>query len=277
VRDQRTVGGFGHEWSRFDQTSRSREELEGTFSQYFAIFPWDVLPRDAIGLDLGAGSGRWAAFVSERVGVLYCVDASEAALRVAARNLVGRLNCRFVLASAGELPFAEERFDFGYSLGVLHHVPDTLAALRDCVTKLKPGAPLLLYLYYALDNRPAWYRGLWRVTDLSRRVVSSLPPRPRYWISQVVAALMYYPLARLALGLENLGVPVGSMPLSAYRRKSFYAMRTDALDRLGTSFERRFTAEQIEAMMRRVGLERVLLKEGPPYWCAIGYRKLNGG
>jgi len=47
--------------------------------------------------------------------------------------------------------------DFGYSLGVLHHVPDTAAAIRSCVTLLKPGAPLLLYLYYAFDNRPVWF------------------------------------------------------------------------------------------------------------------------
>lgn len=40
-----------------------------------------------------------------------------------------------------------------YFLGVLHHVPDTQAAIRSCVGLLKPGAPLLLYFYYAFDNR----------------------------------------------------------------------------------------------------------------------------
>jgi 2-polyprenyl-3-methyl-5-hydroxy-6-metoxy-1,4-benzoquinol methylase len=32
-------------------------------------------------------------------------------------------------------------------LGVLHHIPDTAAAMRDCVRKLKLGAPFLFYLY----------------------------------------------------------------------------------------------------------------------------------
>ena len=44
--------------------------------------------------------------------------------------------------------------DFGYSLGVLHHVPNTKLAIKSCVKLLKPGAPLLLYIYYAFDNRP---------------------------------------------------------------------------------------------------------------------------
>jgi 2-polyprenyl-3-methyl-5-hydroxy-6-metoxy-1,4-benzoquinol methylase len=43
--------------------------------------------------------------------------------------------------------------DFGYSLGVLHHIPDAQKALSDCVKKLKLGAPFLVYLYYSFDNR----------------------------------------------------------------------------------------------------------------------------
>jgi 2-polyprenyl-3-methyl-5-hydroxy-6-metoxy-1,4-benzoquinol methylase len=58
--------------------------------------------------------------------------------------------------------------DFGYSLGVLHHVPDTNQGIRDCVSMLKPGAPFLLYLYYALDNRSLAYRFLWKTSDILR-------------------------------------------------------------------------------------------------------------
>ena len=48
--------------------------------------------------------------------------------------------------------------DFGYSLGVLHHLEDTQAGMAACVRKLKPGAPFLVYIYYALENRPIWFR-----------------------------------------------------------------------------------------------------------------------
>ena len=40
--------------------------------------------------------------------------------------------------------------DFGYMLGVLHYVPNAKAAIKSCVKLLKPGAPILLYIYYAL-------------------------------------------------------------------------------------------------------------------------------
>ena len=40
---------------------------------------------------------------------------------------------------------------------------------------------------------------------------------------------------------ERLGTDVRHFPLSAYRDRSFYTMRTDALDRFGTRLERRFS------------------------------------
>ena len=52
------------------------------------------------------------------------------------------------------MPFADGTMDFGYSIGVLHHIPNTQLALNDCSRKLKSGAPFLVYIYYAFDNQP---------------------------------------------------------------------------------------------------------------------------
>ena len=81
--------------------------------------------------------------------------------------------------------------DFGYSLGVLHHVPDTANAIASCARLLKPGAPLLLYLYYALDNRPAWYRALWRASDAVRRLLSRAPHPVKLAASSAIALAVY--------------------------------------------------------------------------------------
>lgn len=270
-----TVAGFGQEWSHFDQSSVSDAELALIFASYFAIFPWHALPEGAVGFDLGCGSGRWARFVAPRVGTLHCVDASPAALAVAKRNLakLKRANCRFHLASVDRLPFAENSMDFGYSLGVLHHVPDTGDGIRACVSKLKPGAPFLLYLYYAFENRPRWFRRLWQVSDAARRLIASLPARLRYWLSTILAATIYFPLARISRLLERRGRGVALLPLAAYRNRSFYTMRTDALDRFGTQLEQRFTAAQIRQMMEMAGLAQITFSPAVPYWCAIGYKR----
>jgi ubiquinone/menaquinone biosynthesis C-methylase UbiE len=270
--DPATVEGFGDEWSRFDQTDLSAAELDDLFQQYFRIFDWQALPHGAQGFDLGCGSGRWARRVAARVGKLHLIDASDAALSVARRNLAAFDNCEFHHASVDTIPLPAGSMDFGYSLGVLHHVPDTRGGLRACVQRLKPGAPFLVYLYYAFDNRPLWYRALWRVSDGLRRTISRLPHSLRYAVSQAIAAGVYWPLARLAATAERLGADVSSFPLAFYRQRSFYTMRTDALDRFGTQLEQRFTRAQITNMMTEAGLTDLRFSDAAPFWCAVGRR-----
>lgn len=271
--DQRTVSGFGFEWKTFDQSKVSLEESEKLFEGYFGIFPWDKLSLHAAGIDVGCGSGRWARLVAPRVGRLHCSDASAEALLVARHNLAELKNCDFHCASVNNMPIDDSSLDFGYSLGVLHHVPDTAAAIRSCVQKLKIGAPFLVYLYYALENRPAWFRLIWEATNLLRRFISRCPHSVRLAITQIMAATLYYPLARLSLVAEMAGLNVDAIPLSFYRTRTFYTMRTDALDRFGTSLEQRFTADQIRSMLTRAGLGDIQFSPRTPFWCAVGYRQ----
>ncbi len=270
--DREVVAGFGDEWSRFDQTSLTEDELGRMFDNYFSIFPWERLPTDAVGFDLGCGSGRWAKLVAPRVAKLYLFDPSAEALEVARRNLASADNCVFEVAGADNIPLADESCDFGYSLGVLHHIPDTEAGLRACVAKLKKGAPFLLYLYYSFDNRPIWFRAVWRTSDIIRQGVCRLPHSLRYGISQVFALAVYLPLARSAWAAEKLGMNVANFPLSQYRHNSFYVMRNDALDRFGTRLEQRFSKAEITAMMERCGLGDIVFST-TSFWTAVGIKK----
>lgn len=267
--DEKTVASFGDEWLRFDQSGMIEAEALKAFEEYFAVFPWAALPSHAVGFDMGCGSGRWARFVALRVGRLHCLDPS-AAIEVARRNLVEFENVEFHRASLETTILPPCSQDFGYSLGVLHHVPDTASAIHSCVALLKPGAPLLLYLYYAFDNRPAWFRVLWRVSDLGRRLICQLPARFKHVVTDVIAALVYWPLAKLSRLMELLRIPVRSMPLSFYRHHTFYTMRTDSRDRFGTPLEQRFTRVQIESMMREAGLVDIHFSDLAPFWCVVG-------
>jgi ubiquinone/menaquinone biosynthesis C-methylase UbiE len=270
--DAKTVEGFGDEWERFDQQGMSIKDSKQLFDDYFSVFPWNDLPKNAIGFDLGCGSGRWAKLVAPRVAKLHCIDPSVA-INVARRNLITQTNCEFHNTGVDDIPFADHSMDFGYSLGVLHHIPDTRAALATCVAKLKSGAPFLLYLYYSFDNRPTWFRLLWKTSELLRALVSRMPHSLRYIMSQIIAALIYWPLARFAKLAEFLNFDVKNYPLSIYRNRGFYVMRTDALDRFGTRLEQRFSRVEIQQMMEAAGLERIVFSEKMPFWCAVGFAR----
>lgn len=267
--DAATIQGFGKQWNAFDQTHLSDSERLEIFQQYFRLIKWSPKPRRV--LDMGCGSGRWSELAAPLVEELVAAEASAAALAVAMRN-VRAPNLSFVQCTPDSLPYPDNYFDLIFALGVLHHVPDTKAGIRFLAAKLAPGGTLLLYLYYALENRPLWFRGLWRVTDLMRRVISRLPFAVRYVISQAIATSVYWPLARVA---KYFRVP-SSWPLKIYANRSFYVMRTDALDRFGTRLEKRFSRTEICEMLAAAGLCEVSFSPTEPYWiCAA--RKMSDG
>ena len=270
--DEDVVADFGREWDAFNHTSVDQKDLEGAFQQYFRIFPFQSLDPHARGFDMGCGSGRWAKFVAPRVGHLTLIDPSPLALAQARNNLSGHANVAFECAPVSGTSLAAASQDFGYCLGVLHHIPDTEAGLRTCAALLKPGAPFLLYLYYRFDDKPLWFKGLWRASDLLRRGISTLPFPLKLAVSQIIALTVYLPLALLARGLSRLGVNVDNLPLSDYKDKSFYIMRTDALDRFGTRLEKRFLRSEIRDMMQRAGFDNIVFSEGAPFWVSLGTR-----
>ena len=270
--DNATVKSFGDEWARFDQSDLSDAEASQIFNDYFSVFPWERLPANASGFDMGCGTGRWARLMAARVGHLHCIDPSTA-LEVARNALAHHVNVSFYTASVDDHILLSDSQDFGYSLGVLHHVPDTAMAIKSCVSMLKSGAPFQLYLYYAFDNRSNLFRFIWRCTDLLRRGICRLPANSKHLITDLLAALLYWPLARLAWIAERLGLEVDAVPLAYYRNHSFYTMRTDSRDRFGTPLEQRFSRAQITEMMEAAGLHNISFSDRAPYWCAVGIKR----
>ena len=271
--DTNVVKDFGSEWSRFDQAGLSDADRTEVFENYFHIFPWGWLPQGSIGADIGCGSGRWASLVAPRVGHIHLVDPSGDALAVARQNLSNVQNISFHHTSVDNLPFEDESLDFAYSLGVLHHVPDTAGAIGSIAHALKPGASFLIYLYYAFDHRPWWFRAIWRVSDVLRKLISRMPAQMKNFACECMALFAYLPLARTALLLEKFGILPPSWPLAYYRNREYYVMRTDALDRFGTRLEKRFTCKEIEAMLRSCGFTNIRFSDKQPFWCAVGTKQ----
>ena len=270
--DEKTLSSFGNEWNRFDQKGMSVDESKKIFNNYFSIFPWNNITSEAEGFDMGCGSGRWASFVAPRVGHLNCIDPSSA-IDVAKKILSDCDNITFIRGSVSDNQLQKNSQDFGYSLGVLHHVPDTQKAIQSCVELLKVDAPLLLYLYYAFDNKPFFYKAIWKVSDIFRSVISKLPLIIRNICTDIIFVFVYIPLVYLSKVAERIGINPDNIPLSFYRNKSLYTMRTDSRDRFGTPLEKRFTRDEINEMMVESGLKDIQFFDKMPFWCVIGYKK----
>lgn len=85
-------------------------------------------------IDVGCGDGTYSVELLERGGAasVHGVDPAEAAVEAAAaRSPDPRLS--FAAGSAYELPHADGEFELGYLRGVLHHVDEPVAALREAL------------------------------------------------------------------------------------------------------------------------------------------------
>ncbi len=271
--EKSVVSDFGKEWKKYNQQTLENKELTDLFKNYFSIFPFKKINKNSVGFDMGCGSGRWAKLIAPKVKTLNCIEPSAEAISQAKIFLKDFRNCKFENSDVMKSNLEDNSQDFGYCLGVLHHVPDTYLGLEKCVVKLKKGAPFLLYLYYRFDNKPLWFKFIWFISNILRNLISKFPFKLKLFITKIIAFTIYFPLARLALFFSKLGIKTSNFPLSFYKNSSLYTMQTDSLDRFGTRLEHRFTKIEILNMMKNAGLVNIKFNEKSPYWVAVGEKK----
>jgi hypothetical protein len=117
---EKTIASFYGKLLRFDKSYMTQTEANKAFHEYFSVLPWSDIPVSAEGFDMGCGGGRWARFVSSRVGRLNSIDPS-ATIDLARRMLSVHDNFVVFQASVDSSGLAPCSQDFGYTLGVLHH------------------------------------------------------------------------------------------------------------------------------------------------------------
>ena len=270
--DKKTVDSFGDEWSSFH--SFDDAEIEKIGDEYFDIVKENQLNKNSLVLDVGCGSGRWSKYVASKAKFVEAVDPSNA-VYVASKLTSNLSNVRVTQAGVSNIPFANDSFDFVFSLGVLHHIPNTQQAMQSCVEKLKSGGYFLVYLYYRFDNKSDLFKLLFAFSNVFRLVISKMPHGLKKIVCNLIAAVVYFPLAKISSLVKNIfGEKMQQkIPLFYYANKSFYIMQNDALDRFGTPLEQRFTKKEIEKMMIDCGLTEIVFSAQTPYWHAIGKKK----
>lgn len=248
---------FGAEWVEHGEVLPEHHQ---EFERYFDLVDLDGLAGRRVA-DLGCGSGRWATFIAPRCREIVLVDFSEAVF-VARQNLRSVDNAVFVLDDVLSLPFADDAFALSYCLGVLHHLP--VNALDACRRLSRLGPDLVVYLYYSLDNRPAYYRTALRAVSVVRsRLARIRSRRVRSALSFAIAATVYAPLALVGrIGGTRAGryVPLAD----TYAGASIRRLQQDAYDRFFTRIEQRFSRQEIAALSDTFA--QVTISDGLPYW-----------
>ena len=249
---------FGEEWQLYPDIL---PEHQKEFDDYFDLVDLDSM-QDFRVCDLGCGIGRWSYLLKDYVKELVLVDFSEA-IFVARKNLKEKDSAVFFMGDIKDLPFQDNFVDFLFSLGVLHHIPSP--ALTE-VRNLKKYAPtLLIYLYYALDNRPAYFRGLLFLADNLRKLLSGIKGKTaRSLITWLLVFGLYYPFIMLGKLANIVGLKTKVPLYGFYNGFSAHRIKQDAYDRFFTSVEQRFSAKQILEL--KDVFSEVEVSQRLPYW-----------
>lgn len=249
---------FGEQWKTF---SAIMPEHEKEFRQYFDLIDLSML-EDKRCVDIGCGIGRWSYFLAPYCREIVLLDFSEA-IFVARQNLRKQDNAIFFMGDLTAMPFRDDFGDLLFSLGVLHHLPLDCLDLTRSLSRYAPQ--LLIYIYYALDNRPVYFRVFLWVMNVTRRGLCKIRHLPtRNLISYGLVFLAYMPfvlVGRLA-ALVGCGHKV---PLyEFYKDKSLRRIQQDAYDRFFTALEQRATRRQI--MSLEDTFSQITVSKGMPYW-----------
>jgi SAM-dependent methyltransferase len=268
--DQQVIDSFGHEWAAFDYAEGETDNaLDSQFLAYCTPIDLSQFNRkSSVAADFGAGSGRWASRLLPYFSLVYALEPSDGANKVLKNKFSKESRIKILQETVGANSIATESLDLAMSLGVLHHIPDTSLAIKDIASKIKNGGIFLCYLYYKLENKPLYYRGLFWASNSLRWVISRLPYALRKIVARAIAALVYFPLARMAKLLSNVGKNISNFPLHHYANMPFVMLQNDALDRFGTRLEQRFSKKEITEMLGNAGFDLSTLKfsDVEPFW-----------
>jgi SAM-dependent methyltransferase len=236
---------FGKEWNWFDETQLDRPELQQTESrETFAAktgFTPEMLEGKTV-LDVGCGMGRFAEVASAWGARVVGVDLSVAA-EAAQRNLGDRPNTAFLQADVFKLPLRPESFDFIYSIGVLHHTPNTRAAFEQLPRLLKPGGRIVIWVYTS-----EWKIG-YAVSDLLRRYTSKMDDERLLKLCRGAAPLGAFYRTRFGRYLSPL-LPVSHHPDPEWRV-------LDTFDWYAPTYQWKHDSPEVEGWFKAAGLEDI--------------------
>ena len=275
----KSIAHFGKEWETYNffNDAKLKTFLDLQFSAYSNPLPPELLQQhDLIACDFGAGSGRWAEYLLNSCQKLYLVEPSRAANSVLKERFAGNAKVEIMHGSIGEVSIPKGSLDLAMSLGVLHHIPNTQRAISEISSSLKQGGTFLGYIYYNLENRGSIYKSIFFASNLIRLVISKLPYSLKRALVLPIVFGIYLPLSRTALLLKRMGISAEQFPLHQYSDLPLYFLKTDALDRLGTPLEQRFSKEEICAMLIESGFdaESITFSQAEPFYC-FSARKLT--
>ena len=261
---QKTIDDFGAQWTTY-------RENEG----YYASLP---LFEDILGglLDINDLKGKKAADIGSGTGriVNMILDADAASVTAiepsgafdvlkinteARKEKIEYLKCR-----GDEIP-PDAGYDYVFSIGVLHHIPDPVPVVDAAFKSLKKGGKCLIWLYGYEGNE--LYLSL--VLPL-RKITSKMPD----FILSMLSGILTFALSLYMYACKILPLPMKAYMLDHIAKLSWKVRYLTIFDQLNPAEARYYKKEEAIKLLENSGFKDVKVHHRHGYsWTVIGTKE----
>jgi SAM-dependent methyltransferase len=256
--------------SRFDQQWTHWRQLHAYYEKQFLEWIDPVGRADFAGrtvVEGGCGKGRHTAIVGGfGPRALVALDLGESAY-VAFEN-TRQLPCVHVVMGDLVSPPVGRVFDLGFSVGVLHHLPDPAAGFASLASRVREGGRMVVWVYGQENNE--W---ITRFVDPLRKTLTSKLPAPALRAARAVPAAALYAAIRGVYRGATDGVR-GQLPYAEYfaslREFPFEEIHNIVFDQLVTPVARYLPESEVRRWFASGFRDVVVRWKGKYSWTAVG-------
>jgi SAM-dependent methyltransferase len=268
---------FGPQWRTFAKSQIDTDQLKESTARFNSEIGWQKNDlQGKLVVEFGSGAGRFVDVISQRGARLVVgLDATDA-VDASQDNLGDRDNVLFVQADIFAPPFRKESFDFGYSVGVLHHTPDPEGGFRHLGEIVKSKGKIAVSLYdvsnYVRPNRNTlkvatmellWALNGWRC-ELFRTVITRLPEKVFLTYCKTVVPVLHVinkiPVLRYFRYL---------LPSTCYRHLPAIWSMVDTHDTYATKIVHQYRGKDVFQWFLHEGMSQIILRNSRPGWVSI--------
>jgi ubiquinone/menaquinone biosynthesis C-methylase UbiE len=238
----------------------------------------EPIVRGKMGIDIGSGCGYDTNIMARdnpKVKIV-SLEISDGVYKT--KKITQDLkNINIIKGSILHLPLKENTFDFGYSYGVLHHIPEPEKGLKELARILKDGSPVFLYLYEDHSEDRIKYWSI-KIINMVRKITTKLSAPFLYMIcfllSPVIILFFTYP-SKIMKKFKPLHPLAEKVPFNFGTH--FFSLAGDLYDRFAAPIEHRFSREEVLELFKKSGFSSIKIEKMPAVagWVTWGYKGKN--
>ncbi|MDB2469162.1 class I SAM-dependent methyltransferase [Alphaproteobacteria bacterium] len=200
-------------------------------------------------MEIGSGNGRvLLGLLKFSPRIVYAIEPSSA-INILKSNVISK-KVRFIHQKGEQINYLE-KFDYIFSMGVIHHIPEHSVVIKNAYHALKPDGELIFWVYGREGNEVYLL-----VFNNLRRVTRLLPDKVLLSLSKFLACTTYVygSLCRLI-----------KMPLKQYFIEKFntypFGYRAKIIfDQLNPSYSKYFHKSELATLLEEAGFREIIYK-----------------